>query len=249
MRLLVVGHGRMGRLVESLAAEYSVEVAGVVHGPSGAAQIAEGDFGAVDVAVDFTLPDAVPQTLPQLAARGINVVIGTTGWQAHEAALRKVAGEAGIGVLAASNFSLGMNLFQLVVEDAARLFAPQADFGAWIHERHHDKKKDAPSGTALHTARQIAAAARAPLNAGRPAGEELAEGCRGGAVDGIPIHSIRLPGLLAHQEVLFGAPGQILTLRHDTLDRQAFMPGVLLGIRRIRERTGLIDSLEHFLSE
>ena len=134
MRMLIVGHGRMGQLIEALAPEYGVEVAGIVHGASGARQIAEGDFGPVDVAVDFTLPDAVPETFPQLAARRISVVIGTTGWQAHEAALRTVAEEAGIGVMAAANFSLGMNLFQLVVEEAARLFAPQADFGAWIHE-------------------------------------------------------------------------------------------------------------------
>src|SRR5690606_9651188 len=119
------------------------EVAGVIDGPEGHRQIETGDFGTVDVAVDFTLPDAVPETLPRLAARHINVVIGTTGWQAHEAELRKVAEGAGIGVLAASNFSLGMNLFQLVVAEAAKRFAAQDDFGAWIHERHHDRKKDA----------------------------------------------------------------------------------------------------------
>ncbi len=105
---------------------------------SGDRAIADGDFGTVDVAIDFTLADAVPRNLPQLAARGINVVIGTTGWQAHEAGdARDGRRTAGIGVLAAANFSLGMNLFQLVVEEAARRFAAHADFGAWIHEAHH----------------------------------------------------------------------------------------------------------------
>ena len=101
------------------------------------------------MAIDFTVADAVAHNLPQLAARGINVVIGTTGWQAHEPALRKVVSRAGIGVLAAANFSIGMNLFELIVEDAAKRFRFHSDFGCWIHEIHHIKKKDAPSGTAL----------------------------------------------------------------------------------------------------
>ena len=122
----------------------------------------------------------------------------------------------------------------------------------WFHdveiiELHHEKKQDAPSGTALDTARQIAAAVDQPLNQGRPKETELVAGARGGTVDNVRVHSVRLPGLLAHQEVLFGGPGQILTIRQDTLDRQAFMPGVLLGIRRILDRKGLVDSLEHFL--
>src|SRR5918999_1063513 len=130
MRLLLLGHGRMGTLVESLAPAYGCTIAGVVDEHSGPRAIAEGDFGDVDVAIDFTVADAVPRNLPQLAARRINVVIGTTGWQAHEAALRAETERAAIGVLAAANFSLGLNLFQLLVEEAAVRFRAHADFGA-----------------------------------------------------------------------------------------------------------------------
>jgi 4-hydroxy-tetrahydrodipicolinate reductase len=137
MRLLLLGHGRMGRLVESLAPEYGATVAGVIDEHSGPRAIADGAFGEVDVAIDFTLAEAVPKNLPQLADRKINVVIGTTGWQSHEAAMRDVADRSGIGV------------FALAVEEASRHFARHQDFGAWIHELHHVMKKDAPSGTAL----------------------------------------------------------------------------------------------------
>ena len=124
MRLLIVGHGRMGTLVESLAPAYGFEVSGIVGSSHGNTAWSSGASGDADVAIDFTIPAAVPAMLPALAARGINVVIGTTGWQAHEAALRAVVAEHGIGVVVAPNFSLGMNLFQLVVEEAARRFAP-----------------------------------------------------------------------------------------------------------------------------
>src|SRR5690349_19405263 len=142
MRVLLLGHGRMGQLVESLAPEYGATIAGVVdeHG---------GEIADADVAIDFTLADAVPKNLPKLAARKINVVIGTTGWQSKEAEMRAIAEQAGIGVLAASNFSLGMNIFQLAVEEASRQFAKHPEFGAWVHEVHHNKKQDAPSGTAI----------------------------------------------------------------------------------------------------
>src|ERR1051325_4975648 len=142
MRVLLLGHGRMGKLVESLAAEYDARIAGVIdeHG---------GEIVDADVAIDFTLADAVPKNLPRLAERKINVVIGTTGWQAQESSMRAIAEKAGIGVLAASNFSLGVNIFQLAVKEASRNFAKHPEFGAWIHESHHTMKKDAPSGTAV----------------------------------------------------------------------------------------------------
>src|SRR5215212_4738893 len=149
MRLLLIGHGRMGKLVEALAPEYLASIAGVVTSANAATVLRAHDFGHVDVAIDFSLADAVPKTLPLLAERGINVVIGTTGWAAHEAALRELVARAPMGVLAAANFSVGMNLFQLIVEHAARRFAGHAAYGAWIHGLHHAAKKDAPSGTAL----------------------------------------------------------------------------------------------------
>ena len=124
IRILLLGHGRMGTLVESLAAEYGATIAGVIdeHG---------GDITDADVAIDFTLAGAVPRNLPRLAERKSNVVIGTTGWQAQEASMRAIADKAGIGVLAASNFSLGMNIFQLAVEEASRNFAAHPEFAVF----------------------------------------------------------------------------------------------------------------------
>src|SRR5689334_19984891 len=134
MRILLIGHGRMGRMVESLAPEYGGEIAGIVE-IDNASRLEEGlspDWGSVAVAIDFSYPDAVPKNLPALARAGLSVVIGTTGWSAHEAALRQAADGAGIGVVAAPNFSIGVVLFEAIVAKAAALFQPRDDFGAWI---------------------------------------------------------------------------------------------------------------------
>jgi len=143
----------MGRMVESLAGEYGCEIAGIVD-IDDASKLAEPstvprEWSSADVAVDFSFPDAVPSNLPALARLGRNVVVGTTGWSAHEERLRKVVSDAGIGVVVAPNFSIGVVLFEAIVSRSAALFAPRDDFGAWIHESHHVLKKDAPSGTAL----------------------------------------------------------------------------------------------------
>ena len=217
MRLLLLGHGRMGRLVESLAADYGATVAGVIDEHSGDRAIADGAFGDVDVAIDFTLADAVPRNLPQLAGRGINVVIGTTGWQAHEAAMREVVAKAGIGVLAASNFSLGMNVFQLVVEEAARRFAPHAEFGAWIHEAHHDKKKDAPSGTAMTLKQGMAGAGY-----GRT----------------IDVSSTRAGSIPGTHTIGFDGPSETIALTHTVRDRAVFARGALTAAKWLVGRRG-----------
>jgi 4-hydroxy-tetrahydrodipicolinate reductase len=216
-RLLVVGRGRMGVLVESLAADYGFEVAGIVKSGNSARTIAEGPFGAADVAVDFTVAEAVPGNLPPLAARGINVVIGTTGWQAHEPAMRAVAAEAGIGVVAAANFSLGMNVFQLVVEEAARRFAPHPDFGAWLHETHHDRKKDAPSGTAL------------ALKAGME---------HAGFPRAIDVSSTRVGFTPGTHTVGFDGPSETIELTHTVRDRAVFARGALVAARWVIGRRG-----------
>jgi 4-hydroxy-tetrahydrodipicolinate reductase len=217
MRLLVVGHGRMGRQVEMLAPEYGFEVAGIVDGDTGERALIDGPFEDVDVAIDFTLAEAVPVNLPLLAERGINVVIGTTGWQAHEAALRAVVAEEGSGVVAAANFSLGMNLFQLVVEEAARRFGPQSDFGAFIHERHHDQKKDAPSGTAL-------ALKAAMEHAGFPRGIDVSS-TRAGFIPGTHI-------------VGFDGPSETVEITHAVRDRAVFARGALVAARWLIGRRG-----------
>jgi len=217
MRLLLVGHGRMGRLVETLAPEHGWTIAGAVDRRSGPRAIADSDFGPIDMAVDFSVADAVPHNLPQLAARGISVVLGTTGWPAHEAALRTEAERAGIGVLAAANFSLGANLFQLIVEEAARRFAPQDDYGAWINELHHAAKKDAPSGTALQLRTAMTTAGYA-----RP----------------IDMSSTRAGFIPGTHTVGFDGPSDAVILTHTVRDRAVFARGALAAAAWLRGRTG-----------
>lgn len=194
-----------------------------------------------DVLVEFTVAEAAEPSIACALEAGVHVVSGTTGVSRETTArLGKLAQARGVGLLLAPNFAIGVLLMQRFAREAAR-WLPDVE----IIELHHDRKVDAPSGTALDTARQIAAAAGDDQHASRSTGDPS----RGQLCDGVPVHSIRLPGLLAHQEVIFGGLGQALTIRHDTLDRRAFMPGVLLGVRRIPERTGLFESLDPFLHE
>jgi 4-hydroxy-tetrahydrodipicolinate reductase len=217
MRLLLLGHGRMGKLVESLAPEFGSSIAAIVTGDNAERTIREGAYGPVDVAIDFTTADAVPKNLPLLAERGVNVVIGATGWTAHEAALRPVVEQSNIGVLAAANFSLGLNLFQLVVEEAARRIAPHESFGAWIHELHHAAKKDAPSGTALQ------------LKAGME---------RAGYVRQIDVSSTRAGSIPGTHTIGFDAPSDTIALTHTVRDRAVFARGALEAARWLKGRRG-----------
>jgi 4-hydroxy-tetrahydrodipicolinate reductase len=227
MRILLLGHGRMGTLVESLAPAYEAVIVGVVDEHSGPDAIANGTFDDVDVAIDFTLADAVPKNLPQLASRKINVVIGTTGWQAHEAAMRDVAAEAGIGVLAASNFSLGMNVFQLAVEEASRHFARHPEFGAWIHESHHTMKKDAPSGTAL-----TVKAGMERAGYGRP----------------IDVSSTRVGSVPGTHTVGFDGPSETIEFTHTVRDRAVFARGALSAAKWLVGKRGWF-SIRDMLAE
>jgi 4-hydroxy-tetrahydrodipicolinate reductase len=217
MRLLLVGHGRMGKLVESLAQEYDAVIAGVIDEHDPEQHIRDGEYGDVDAAIDFTLAEAVPRNLPLLAARGVNVVIGTTGWSAHEAAMRATVEKAGIGVLAAANFSLGLNMFQLAVEEAARRFAQHAAYGAWIHELHHSAKKDAPSGTALQ------------LKAGME---------RAGYGRPIDVSSTRAGSIPGTHTVGFDGPSDTITLTHTVRDRAVFARGAIEAARWLKGRRG-----------
>lgn len=198
-----------------------------------------------DVLVEFTVPDAVAAHVETALEAGVPVVSGTTGL--GPAALDRIdaiANERGLGVVIAPNFAIGVILMQRFAAEAARHFDDVE-----IIELHHERKLDAPSGTARDTARRIARAADRPLNQGRPDERVDVPGARGGVDEGVPIHSVRLPGLVAHQEVLFGGAGQVLTIRHDALDRRAFMPGVLLAVRRVVERRGLVRSLHELLDD
>jgi 4-hydroxy-tetrahydrodipicolinate reductase len=196
----------MGKLVESLSRDYGAIIVGVASGVEADAALREDNFGKVDVAIDFTVGDAVPRNLPLLAARGFNVVIGTTGWSAHEREMRDLVAKSGIGVLAAANFSLGLNLFQLTLEEAARRFAPYQSYGAWIHEQHHATKKDAPSGTAL----QLKAAME-----------------RAGYSHPIDMSSTRAGSIPGTHSVGFDGPADTITFTHTVRDRAVFARGAL----------------------
>jgi 4-hydroxy-tetrahydrodipicolinate reductase len=212
MKLLLVGYGRMGRLVEELAVADGFEITGRIDIDS-----PRGDWPAADVAIDFSTAEAVAANLPQLAERGIDVVIGTTGWSSREAEMKAVAKRAGIGVVASANFSIGVNIFQMLAAEAARLMQPQPDFGAWIHELHHAAKRDAPSGTAL-----LLRDAMTQAGFGRS----------------IDISSTRAGSIPGTHVVGFDGPSDTIELTHAARDRRGFARGALLAAKWIKGRRG-----------
>lgn len=236
MRVAVSGAaGRMGRLVaEAVAAAPDLELAAAYdpHRPGeqavGVAVSADPEVvAAAEVVVEFTNPSVVLGNLARWRKLGLHAVVGTSGFdEARLAVLRRKWGSGPPNCLVVPNFSIGAALMMRFAAAAAPHFA-----AAEIVELHHDRKADAPSGTALATAAGMTAAGGRQERAVESR-EEVA-GARGAAVQGVPVHAVRLPGLLAHQEVILGSPGETLTIRHDTTDRAAFLPGVLLGIRRV----------------
>ncbi|MFC7308658.1 4-hydroxy-tetrahydrodipicolinate reductase [Streptomyces monticola] len=197
------------------------------------------------VVVDLTHPDAVMGNLEYCVANGIHGVVGTTGWTDERLAQLRGWLEAApaTGVLIAPNFSIGAVLTMQFAQQAARFFE-----SVEVIELHHPNKADAPSGTAHRTAQLIAAAREKAGSPAQPDATTTAlDGARGADVDGVPVHSVRLRGLLAHQEVLLGGEGETLTIRHDSLHHKSFMPGILLGVRRVVDTPGLTFGLEHFL--
>ncbi|PZR55396.1 4-hydroxy-tetrahydrodipicolinate reductase [Xylanimonas oleitrophica] len=203
----------------------------------------------VQVAVDFSVPDATEANVHALIDAGVHAVVGTTGWTAasrgrvaEHLAEANAGREQPLGVLIAPNFGLSAVLVMRFAAQAARYFE-----SAEIVELHHPDKVDAPSGTARHTAAAIAAA-RADAGLG-PMPDATASGhdARGADVDGVRVHAVRLRGLVAHEEVLLGNPGEQLVIRQDSFDRVSFMPGVLLAVRRVPSRPGLTVGLEHVL--
>lgn len=197
------------------------------------------------VAVELTNPDSVMGNLDFCVRHGIHAVVGTTGWTDDRIAQLETALAASpeTGVLIAPNFSIGAVLTMKFAQLAAPYFE-----SVEVVELHHPNKADAPSGTATRTAQLIAAARRDAGSAPQPDATSTAlDGARGADVDGVPVHSVRLRGLLAHQEVLLGGEGETLTVRHDSLHHSSFMPGILLGVRRVVSTPGLTFGLEHFL--
>ena len=219
MRIVLVGYGKMGQLVGELAAQYGCDVAGVIDplSPRHGGGADDARWNGVDVAIDFTTPDSVMLNLPVLARRGICLVVGTTGWAAHEPEARQTVADAGVGIVAAPNFSTGVVLFEAAVARAAALFAPHEEFGAFLHEAHHAAKKDAPSGTALSLTRAMQA---------------------GGFPRPIDVSSTRAGFIPGTHTVGFDGPAETITLTHTARDRTAFARGALTAARWIHGKRG-----------
>ena len=244
IRVGVLGaRGRMGAEVcQAVEAADDMEVVAMVDTGDWMFDLA--DAGA-EVVVDFTHPDVVMDNIRFCIDQDIHCVVGTSGFSADKLTTITdwLEPKPSLGVLVAPNFALGAVLCMRFAEAAARYYETVE-----IIELHHNRKADAPSGTAAHTARLIAAArARASLGEVPDATTAEVPGARGGLIDDIRVHSVRLSGLVAHQEVLFGGDGETLTIRHDSLDRGSFMPGVLLAVRGIADRPGLTLGLEKLL--
>ena len=200
------------------------------------------DAGKPDVMVDFTRPDVVFDNACKALRHGVSPVIGTTGLSDEEkTSLARLAEETHTPAFIAPNFAIGAVLMMLMARQAAK-YMPNVE----IIELHHDQKLDAPSGTALQTAAMIREV-RQSMKQGHPEEKEKIPGARGAEVDGMHIHSVRLPGYVAHQEVIFGGLGQTLTIRHDSINRESFMPGVVLACKKVRSLRGLVVGLDQLL--
>ena len=211
MRLLIVGYGRMGQLIEALAVEQGMEIASQI-------DVGRGDWSApADVAVDFSTAAALTANFPRYLERKLPAVIGTTGWSDQAPAFRADAERAGLGVVASANFSIGVNLFELIAADAARLMRSHPQYGAWIHELHHAAKRDAPSGTALLL-----------RDAMTKAGYDRA----------IDIASTRAGALPGTHTIGFDSPSDTIELTHTARDRRGFASGALFAARWVHDKRG-----------
>lgn len=258
IKVLVSGAcGRMGQAVVKAVMEDSelqlVGAVDIVAGADAGELVGMGKSGVIvaddlakaidetkpEVMVDFTRPDVVYGNAVLAVKKGVSPVIGTTGLSDEaKAELEALAKEHNTPVFIAPNFAIGAVLMMLMARQAAK-YMPEVE----IIELHHDKKLDAPSGTALQTAAMISEV-RAAHQQGNPEETEKVAGARGANVDGMHIHSVRLPGYVAHQEVIFGGLGQTLTIRHDSLNRESFMPGVCLACKKVRSLSGLVIGLD-----
>ena len=261
VKVLVNGAcGRMGQaVVKAVIEDKDLELVGAVDllgGMDAGELVGTGKNGVIvgtdmeavineakpEVMVDFTRPDVVFGNAVKALKLKVSPVIGTTGLSDEQKAeLEKLANDNDTPVFIAPNFAIGAVLLMLLSREAAK-YMPDVE----IIELHHDKKLDAPSGTALQTAAMISEV-REPHKQGHPDEVEKLAGSRGGNVDGIPIHSVRLPGYVAHQEVIFGGLGQTLSIRHDSLNRESFMPGVCLASKKVRDLKGMVIGLDKIM--
>ena len=243
IRVAVLGaHGRMGATVcAALQDNPEFQLVAAIDVDDDISQIVS---AGTQVAVDFTVPDSVMNNLEFLVANGIHAVVGTSGFDADRIAkVQALVANGSSHVLIAPNFGIGAVLMMQFAKTAAAFFE-----SAEIIELHHPRKVDAPSGTARRTAELISESrAEAGLAKMPDATVQSLPGARGAEVDGIPVHSVRAEGLLAHQEVIFGGAGESLTIRHDSFNRESFMPGVLLAVSKIASAPGLTIGLENLL--
>lgn len=245
IKVAVLGaHGNVGRtIVAALDNEPDLTLVAALDRDDDLAQLV--DAGA-EVAIDFTAPAVVLDNVKFLIEHGIHAVVGTTGWTDatyDEVRNTLAAANNGVGVLIAPNFAISA----VLTEKLAAIAAPYFE-SVEVIEMHHPGKKDAPSGTAVHTAKAIAAARKdAGLGAQPDATEVSLDGARGATVDGIPVHAVRMRGTVAHEAVILGAQGQSLTIRQDSYDRTSFLPGIFLGCRKVGENPGLTIGLDSFL--
>lgn len=260
--LRVVVHGALGRMgkevMAALCQEPGVKAAGAVDLDVKGSEIALPDgSGSVplssnlesilkqyrpNVVVDFTNAKASVTAVRTAVKYKVNMVIGTTGFSPEDLKeIDKLTKDNDLGAVVAPNFALGAVLMMHLAKQAAKVFD-------WVEiiELHHEKKADAPSGTALSTAKALVESRGKPFSY-TGAEKEMLAGTRGGQVDGVAVHSVRLPGLSAHQEVLFGSPGQTLSIRHDTIDRRCYMPGVMLAVKKVGDLKGLTYGLDALL--
>lgn len=259
IRVLVHGAaGKMGQtVIAALCREADMRVVGAVDThltgsslmlPDGSAEIPAGcalesllDLTSPDVVVDFSVAAAVLPMAEAVTGRRIHLVSGTTGLSKETLqAIDRLARQGGVGAVVASNFAVGAVVMMHLAARAARYFDH-----AEIIEEHHDQKLDAPSGTAFTTARMMAAGRGRPFEL--PAGDSIRHDSRGQQKDGIPIHSIRLPGIVARQQIIFGTAGQTLSIKHDAISRECYMPGVMLAVRQVSSHLGLVSGLDSLL--
>jgi 4-hydroxy-tetrahydrodipicolinate reductase len=244
IKVAVIGAaGRMGQ--QTCAAVEAADDLELVARIDRAGSMAEAAAADAQVVVDFTVPDAAMANIEAALRLGLHVVMGTSGFDSDRLAQVETMVERSpeLGVVIAPNFAIGAVLLMKFAREAAAHFT-----SVEIVETHHPDKVDAPSGTAVHTAHVIAESRRSAGRSASPdATSRALEGARGASVEGVPVHSLRLRGAVAHEEVTFGNAGEILTLRHDSLDRAGFMPGVLLAVREVVIRPGLTVGLEPLL--
>ena len=235
--------GRVGKaIVEGVNAEDDLELVAEISRGDDLQQLVDNH---AEVIVDFTQPDSVMGNLEFCIANGIHCVVGTTGFDKERLdQVEQWTRQEGAGnVLIAPNFAISAVMTMVLAKQAANFFET-----AEVVEFHHPTKLDAPSGTAIHTAEAIAQARRdADLGEMPDATEKSLDGARGANVDGIPVHAVRTRGMVAHEEVIFGAQGQSLTIRQDSYDRSSFTPGVLVGVREIAQHSGLVVGLDKYL--